>query len=433
MPYEPLVTIPNRTVFLLRAITAATGISDGYDLGVINGVSMILSKSHGYTSFEISMFVAIMPLFVGVGAFLGGFFADSIGRKKVLISSYVLLIAGAVMMGVPDMFPLLLIGRSVVGLGIGIGAVVGTVYMAEISPTKNRGSIVAQEALFLSAGLLLGYVSNYAFLGFEGFTHDYNLMLGIGALLPALCLATLLLFGHTLPESPYYERMDKESDSSKFSNFFSSPGSTSALLVGLLQPLSGIGPILYFSDITFSTIDKSAEGESDVAVSSIWIGLVKFCVLSLSTFVLMDKLNRRTMLLASSFMLVCSMGFLAVVLQSGNGGVLLLTGFCAAVGSYAFGWNCVPSVYPSELLPTHVRAFGIAFATIIGRVVAVTNSFLYPLVGLEHLSVWFWTYMGINAVSFALVFRFAEETLHKPLIAKSGDDSERTEILHHVD
>lgn len=198
------VVIPHSRVMLLRFITAATAVADGYDLGVVNGVSMIISNT--YQKKTISFFVSIMPAFVGLGALVGAYAADMFGRKPVLMVSYVLLVIGAALMGIPSTFALLMTGRAIVGFGIGVGGVVGTVYMAEISPTKSRGSFVAQESLFLSSGLLLGYLSNYALMSYE---HNYNLMLGLGAVLPACCLIALLTVGRELPESPHWERMKR--------------------------------------------------------------------------------------------------------------------------------------------------------------------------------------------------------------------------------
>jgi hypothetical protein len=106
------------------------------------------------------------------------------------------------------------------------------------------------------------------------------------------------------------------------------------------------------------------------------------------------------------------------------------------VGSYAVGWNCVPSVYPSEVLPTRVRTFGLSLITIMGRIVSVTNAFLYPLVGLTNPKIWFAVYACINVVSLGLVALFAKETFNKPLLTKQGastSDSEREEIATHVD
>ena len=465
---KPTVVISHQSVMTLRAITAATALSDGYDLGVVNGVSMILSKS-AYTAATISVFVSVMPAAVGLGSISGSFFADKFGRKSVLISSYFLLIIGAIIMGIPTpYFALLLVGRVITGLGIGIGGVVGTVYMAEISPTKTRGSMVGQESLFLSCGLLLGYLSNYAFINFE---KNYNIMLGMGAVLPFFCLVALLTVGRHLPESPHWIKMNSESSTTDEENsrlvdnvnetnetvkrsqfrtllkdLSNSPGAFPAILVGILQPLCGIGPILYFSDLTFASVvsvgSAARDSQPNITASSIWIGLTKVSVLLISTFVLIDRIGRRTLLLCSSVLLILSMVFIGVIfLEYKTMTSVLLFGFCAAVASYAIGWNIVPNVYPTELLPTRLRTFGLSFITIIARCVSVANSFLYPLYGLENPAVWFFAYAGINLVSMVCVFFFATETLNKPLISRARrggkkkeiEQSDREELVHYTD
>ena len=472
------VVISHQSLMTLRAITAATALSDGYDLGVVNGVSMILSKS-AYTAATISIFVSVMPAAVGLGSISGSFFADKFGRKSVLIASYFLLIIGAIIMGIPSpYFGLLLTGRIITGLGIGVGGVVGTVYMAEISPTKTRGSMVGQESLFLSCGLLLGYLSNYAFINFE---KNYNIMLGLGAILPFFCLVALLTVGKNLPESPHWIKMTTEASSSTdeensrlvddtsppqdnvgkksstsqfralLRDLSNSPGAFPAILVGILQPLCGIGPILYFSDLTFASVASvgtaARDSQPNITASSIWIGLTKVSILLISTFVLIDRIGRRTLLLCSSVLLVLSMTFVGVIfLEYKTMTGVLLFGFCAAVASYAIGWNIVPNVYPTELLPTRLRTFGLSFITIIARCVSVANSFLYPLYGLENPAIWFFVYAGINLVSMVCVFLFATETLNKPLIsrarrggAKKGEiggsieQSDREELVRYTD
>ena len=454
------VVIPNSQVMLLRLITAATAVSDGYDLGVVNGVSLILSNK--WEPKTISFFVSVLPLFVAIGAVIGSIVSDKIGRKPVLIFSYTLLIAGAGIMAIPAPGYVLFIGRAVVGLGIGMGGVVGSVYMAEIAPTKNRGSLVGQESLFLSCGLLLGYLANYMLMSVS---HNYNVMLGIGAVLPACCLVALLTVGRSLPESPHWERMrgypgeettllgrepqspDNSSSPSLaelMSEFVKTSGAVSAVMIGMLQPLCGIGPILYFSDMTFSKVETEGKAEGtlietkpEIAMSSIYIGITKVAVLFVSTLILMDRVNRRTLLMISSVLVTMSMfGIFSALQWAHNDPRWLLIAFCCAVGSYAVGWNCVPSVYPSEVLPTRVRTFGLSLITILGRVVSVTNAFLYPLIGLENPKIWFAVFAGINVVSLALVALFAKETFNKPLLTKQGastSDSEREEIATHVD
>lgn len=452
--------IPNQTVVLLRLITAATAIGDGYDLGVVNGVSMILANK--FSREIISLFVSVLPAFVALGAFAGAFSSDKFGRKPVLILSYILLVVGAVIMGIPGPLLLTITGRAVVGFGVGVGGVVGTVYMAEIAPTKNRGSVVAQETLFGACGLLLGYLSNFLFMSTP---HNYHLMLGLGAVLPALCLAALLTVGRSLPESPHWERLHNnqqqpddevlealvvgnETSSGRSvmqlaAEFFSSPGAFPAILIGILQPLCGIGPILYFSDLTFSTVETREKAAGDlvetqpvIAMSSLYIGITKVITLLIATSFLIDRIGRKTLLMTSSGLIVISMFFIGSVLtwQTSNSSLLLLA-FCVAVFSYALGWNCVPAVYPSEILPTKIRTFGISIITVAGRLVSVTNAFLFPLVGLQEPNYWFFAFAGINSVSLILVGSFFKETLNKPLLinGSKADISDREEIAEYID
>ena len=457
--------IPNQTVVLLRLITAATALGDGYDLGVVNGVSMILANK--FSREIISLFVSVLPAFVALGAFAGAFTSDKFGRKPVLIFSYILLVVGAVIMGIPGPLLLTITGRAVVGLGVGVGGVVGTVYMAEIAPTRSRGSFVAQETLFGACGLLLGYLSNFLFMSTP---HNYHLMLGLGAVLPALCLAALLTVGRSLPESPHWERLNNQqpvpnddetlealvvgggetvvlgrSIKQLAADFFASPGAFPAILIGVLQPLCGIGPILYFSDLTFSTVETRDKVEGDlletqpvIAMSSLYIGITKVITLLIATTFLIDRIGRKTLLMTSSALIVLSMVFIGSVLtwQTSNSSLLLLA-FCLAVLSYALGWNCVPAVYPSEILPTKIRTFGISIITVAGRLVSVTNAFLFPLLGLQEPNLWFFTFAGINVISLVLVGGFFRETLNKPLLIDSSnskaDISDREEIAEYID
>ena len=46
----------------------------------------------------------------------------------------------------------LIIGRAIVGFGIGIAAMIAPVYLTEIAPPHIRGGIVAVTVLFVNIG-----------------------------------------------------------------------------------------------------------------------------------------------------------------------------------------------------------------------------------------------------------------------------------------
>ena len=65
---------------------------------------------------------------------MAGPLADKIGRKKVIIVADLLFTAGAGIMAISPTLEILMAGRIVVGLGVGIASMIVPVYLAEVSP-----------------------------------------------------------------------------------------------------------------------------------------------------------------------------------------------------------------------------------------------------------------------------------------------------------
>lgn len=130
-----------------------------------------------------------------VGAALGGWINDAYGRKKATLFADVIFTAGAIIMAsAPDPYVLIL-GRLLVGLGVGIASVTAPVYIAEASPSEIRGSLVSTNVLMITGGQFLSYLVNLAFTGVPG---TWRWMLGVSGV-PAVVQFVLMLF---LPESP---------------------------------------------------------------------------------------------------------------------------------------------------------------------------------------------------------------------------------------
>eukprot|EP00252_Welwitschia_mirabilis_P024017 TRINITY_DN6962_c0_g1_i3.p1 TRINITY_DN6962_c0_g1~~TRINITY_DN6962_c0_g1_i3.p1 ORF type:complete len:502 (-),score=83.36 TRINITY_DN6962_c0_g1_i3:513-2018(-) len=130
-----------------------------------------------------------------VGAAAGGWLNDFYGRKKAtLMADLVFIIGSACMAAAPDHY-VLIFGRLLVGLGIGVASISAPLYIAEASPSEIRGGLVSVNALMITGGQFLSYLVNLAFTELPG---TWRWMLGAAAL-PAV--AQLLLMTY-LPESP---------------------------------------------------------------------------------------------------------------------------------------------------------------------------------------------------------------------------------------
>jgi MFS family permease len=98
-------------------------------------------------------------------------------------------------------FDLLLLGRIVTGLGVGISFVVVPVYIAEITPSSARGMLTTCFDISINVGIVLGYVVGYYVeTNFDYLSHGrkWRLMLGLGGVLPVVVMICLAF----LPESP---------------------------------------------------------------------------------------------------------------------------------------------------------------------------------------------------------------------------------------
>lgn len=71
----------------------------------------------------------------------------------------------------------LILGRFIVGLAIGVAAIVSPVYLAEISPTRYRGAVVTVNNLCLTGGQFVSYLVDSAFVSVPGGTHHHYYLL----------------------------------------------------------------------------------------------------------------------------------------------------------------------------------------------------------------------------------------------------------------
>ena len=87
--------------------------------------------------------------------------------------------------------PVLMIGRMIVGVGVGIAAFVVPLYLAENSPIQVRGTVVAVDVLMITTGQ---FISSFISLLCG---NNWRLMLGLAAI-PSILQLIGMLF---MPES----------------------------------------------------------------------------------------------------------------------------------------------------------------------------------------------------------------------------------------
>ncbi|CAI8598003.1 unnamed protein product [Vicia faba] len=205
----------------ILGVTAAAGFGGllfGYDTGVISGALLYIKDDFDdvrKSSFLQETIVSMALVGAIIGAATGGWINDIFGRKKAILSADVVFGLGSVVMAVaPDAY-VLIFGRLLVGVGVGITSVTAPVYIAESSPSEIRGSLVSTYVLMITGGQFLSYLINLAFSQVPG---TWRWMLGIAGL-PAIIQFSVMLF---LPESPrwLFLKNRKEEAISVLSNIY---------------------------------------------------------------------------------------------------------------------------------------------------------------------------------------------------------------------
>jgi SP family galactose:H+ symporter-like MFS transporter len=139
-------------VYIAAAIAALGGLLFGYDTGVISGALIFVQKSFALSTFHQELVVSVVLVGAAVGSLGGGNLADHIGRKTNLLITSVIFILGAIICAAAGSEITLIVGRTIVGLGIGLASSTVPLYISEVSPAKARGWQVSLFQLAITIG-----------------------------------------------------------------------------------------------------------------------------------------------------------------------------------------------------------------------------------------------------------------------------------------
>ena len=146
---------PSFAVLIVIAVIIMGGILFGYDQGVISGALAGIQKQFGLSPLLTEVVTSWVTLGALFGSLIGGELADRLGRKKAVLCAGVLFSVGALIQSLAPEIAVLVAGRLVIGLGVGVAAVAAPLYGAEMAPTAWRGRFVSAYQLAITIGIFL--------------------------------------------------------------------------------------------------------------------------------------------------------------------------------------------------------------------------------------------------------------------------------------
>lgn len=143
-----------------------------------------------------------MPLTGIIGSFTGGQLLEYAGRKWTMFAMSIPCMAGWLLIGIAANMAMILLGRCLTGISLGMASVSFQVYLSEAVHPSVRGSLGVFGTLAANFGVIVRY-------GLGTFLNWYQLAFcGLGLIIP---FALLTLFA--LPETPrWYVKKNRESD-----------------------------------------------------------------------------------------------------------------------------------------------------------------------------------------------------------------------------
>lgn len=187
-----------KTLVLSALVAALGGLLFGFDTAVISGTTGWLESVFELSKSQLGFTVASALIGTIIGALIIGKLADKYGRRYVLFILALLYLISAVGSGLAWNWYSFLIFRLIGGIGVGGASVVSPMYIAEISPAKIRGRLVAVTQLNIVLGMLLAYFSNYFISSLDLDQLEWRWMFGVEAIPAAL----FFIFLFTTPRSP---------------------------------------------------------------------------------------------------------------------------------------------------------------------------------------------------------------------------------------
>ncbi|KAK9165569.1 hypothetical protein Scep_000760 [Stephania cephalantha] len=466
-PEKP--TKKNKFAFACAILASMTSILLGYDIGVMSGAVIFIQPDLKISDVQVEILMGIINLYSLFGSAAAGRTSDWIGRRYTIVLAAAIFFIGALLMGLAPNYAVLMFGRFVAGVGIGYALMIAPVYTAEVSPASSRGFLTSFPEVFINAGIMFGYVSNYAFRNLPQHL-SWRLMLGVGAI-PSVFLGFGVL---TMPESPRWLVMQgrlgdakrvllKTSDSKEeaemrladikqaagipdhcidevvqVSKQSHGEGVWKELLlrptpavrriliaaVGIhfFQQSSGIDTVVLYSPRIFKK--AGIVNSSALLGATVAVGFVKTITILIATF-LLDRIGRRPLLLASVGGMIGCLALLATSLTVVDhhpdtklmwAVALSIAMVLAYVAFFSIGMGPITWVYSSEIFPLRLRAQGASIGVAVNRVTSgvITMTFI-SLTKAITVGGAFFLFMGIAMVAWVFFYTFLPETQGRTL------------------
>ncbi|KAK6942237.1 Major facilitator, sugar transporter-like [Dillenia turbinata] len=454
---------------IIACVVAATGGSlFGYDIGISGGVTSMdgFLRKFFYTVYEkkkyahennyckydnqgLAAFTSSLYLAGLVASLVASPITRRYGRRGSIICGGISFLIGAALNAAAQNLAMLLLGRIMLGVGIGFGNQAVPLYLSEMAPTHLRGALNMMFQLATTLGIFTANMINYGTNKLEPW--GWRLSLGLAAF-----PATLMTVGGLLlPETPnsliergYHDKgrrvlekirgtdnvnaeFQDMIDASDLANAIkhpfrnileirNRPQLVMAIFMPTFQILTGINSILFYAPVLFQSMGFKGN-------APLYSSALTGAVLASSTLISMaavDRWGRRALLISGGIQMITCQVIVAIILGLKFGdntelskgySIMVVVVICLFVLGFGWSWGPLGWTVPSEIFPLETRSAGqsITVAVNLFFTFAIAQSFLALLCHLKFgLFLFFAGWITIMTV---FVYLFLPETKGVPI------------------
>ncbi|XP_059655079.1 sugar transport protein MST6-like [Cornus florida] len=460
---------------LMTCVIAATGgLIFGYDIGISGGVTSMdtfLSEffpsvyrkeknlsgkdQNQYCKFDsqlLQMFTSSLYIAALVASFVASATTRAFGRKISMLSGGLVFLVGAILNAAASNLAMLIIGRILLGVGVGFANQSVPLYLSEMAPAKIRGALNIGFQMAITIGIVIANLVNYGTSKIKGGT-GWRISLGLAGV-PAVIMTVGAIF---LPDTPnsLIERGDREKAremlqkirgtnnvNEEFQDLIEAsetaalvehpwrnitqpkyrPQLTITCLIPFFQQLTGINVIMFYCPVLFKTLGF---GDDASLMSAVITGIVNVVCTAVSIFTV-DKYGRRALFLEGGIQMIICQVAIGIILGKafGTSGVgslskgladFVLFLICAYVAAFAWSWGPLGWLVPSEIFPLEIRSAGQSINVSVNMLFTfiIAQGFLSMLC---HMKFGLFFFFGAFVVIMTLfVYFFLPETKNVPI------------------
>lgn len=446
-------------------MVAFGGFIFGWDTGTISGFvrqtdfirrfgQTRANGTHYLSNVRTGLLVSIFNIGCAIGGVVLSRLGDTLGRRTGLMIVVLIYIVGILIQITSfNKWYQYFIGRIISGLGVGGITVLSPLLISEVSPKQLRGTLVSCYQLMITAGIFLGYCTNFGTKNYNDST-QWRVPLGL-----SFAWALFMIFGMGfVPESPRFlvevgkveearkalsrtnktsmdsplvtleiEKYEASIEAEKLGGSASwtelvtgKPQMLRRTLMGMmiqsLQQLTGANYFFYYGTTIFQAV-----GLQDSFETAIVLGVVNFA----STFVALytvDHFGRRNCLLWGCVGMVCCYVVYASVgvtrlhpnglnnPSSKGAGNCMIVFACFFIFCFATTWAPIAYVIVSESYPLRIRSKAIAVANACNWMWGFLISFFTPFITSAIQFSYGYVFMGCMVFAYFFVFFVVPET-----------------------